>query len=385
MNQKASSPKKNILLIYGGQSAEHDVSKVSGGAIFSNLDRELYEVHAVGILPNTSSSPGAWKYLPVGEANNFLRETSGGRPLPLDEKWENVYLLPGTQPGTARLVGDNPARTENIDMIFPILHGPFGEDGRLQGLLEMYSLPFTGCGMYASALCMDKVVFKDYLAQNGFRQTEYFWLDARSWSRQPARLLEQAEFLAQDSGLFVKPARMGSSVGISRVPAFQPDTPEAFEKAWRLALDEAFQYDTKIVVEKNTSVRELEYAVLGNEAEVVAGPGEIRTDGEFYDFENKYGQESRASLILESDLPEGLREQGANLARDAYLSAGCQGFARVDLFLSPERGFMVNEINTLPGFTPVSMYPVLIQQTGRSYSQLLTEIIEAGFARDPHR
>jgi D-alanine-D-alanine ligase len=338
-------------LVFGGRSGEHDVSVVSARSVAAALDRERYEV-----VPMAIDRAGRWA---DPETSASVLAGSGDRP-------DEVRRFDGSTGLDQRLL------EPSMGVVFPVLHGPYGEDGTIQGLLEMLDLPYVGSGVAASAVCMDKGLAKRLLVQVGLPTPPWTELTAGDWSKE--RETARAQCLELGLPLFVKPARLGSSVGISKVS-------EA--SALEAAVAKALELDTKVVVERGVDAREIEVSVLGNDRPRASLPGEVVPGHEFYDYEDKYLDdvcELRAPAPLEPEQVERARE----LAVAAFSTLGCEGMARVDLFLERTGGaFLVNEVNTIPGFTSISMYPRLWNVSGLSYERLLDELVD--LALDRHR
>lgn len=332
-----------IGLLYGGRSGEHEVSVQSAASIWQAIDRNRYNV-----IPLAISKLGRW--------------TRGLSPL-------EVLSGGGTVPETSG--SDNPMTVlSDIDIVFPVLHGPFGEDGTIQGLLETLGKPYVGAGVLASAIGMDKAMMKTVFAYHGFPQTPWLVFSRQYCRQQPASVLRSVE---QNLGFpcFVKPANMGSSVGISKVRI-----PEELPAALSLAA----QFDRKIVVEAFVDAREIECSVLGNEEPQASVPGEIVPAAEFYDYQAKYVSESK--LLIPAPIAPKLVAEVQQLAIAAFKAIDCSGLARVDFFLRKSDGrLIINEINTMPGFTRISMYPKLWEASGLSYPRLLNELITLAVER----
>jgi D-alanine-D-alanine ligase len=309
-----------LVLLYGGQSAEHDVSCVSAGSLLAAVDRERYDVTTVRI-----DKDGTWE---------------GGDPFTV---------------------------LEAADIVFPLLHGPMGEDGTVQGLLEVVGVPYVGCGVLSSALAMDKIVAKQVLAAAGLPQVAGTALRIGTASPPPAELPWPR---------FVKPANMGSSVGVSKVRD---------ERELAAALEHAFTYDEWVLVEEGVVAREVECAVLGGLHPEGTHLGEIVPKAEFYDYEDKYSG-SGADLFVPADLPESVHDEAKALAVRAFQALRCDGLARVDFFYEAGgRGLLVNEVNTMPGFTPFSMYPQLWAHEGLPYPRLVDRLVDLALERHARR
>ncbi len=351
-----------IVVLFGGQSAEHEVSCISAYHVLRAVDPERYAIDAIGITRDGDwvRADGALAALRAG-AEALPAATSGIEAL--EATGTAVEPLPAVLPSTQ---DDLPV------VVLPLLHGPHGEDGTVQGMLELAGIPFVGSGVLASALCMDKLKAKDVLAAHGFPQAR--WIGAR------ADQLDDLAGRVVEAGLpyplFVKPANLGSSVGVVKVA-----TPAELPAAAQTAAD----YDEWIVVEEGISGRELEIAVLGNETPRASVPGEIVPGREFYDYEDKYlGGE--ADLRVPAILPDGVAEEMARLAVEAFATLRCDGLARVDFFYEEEgRGLLLNEVNTIPGFTPISMYPKLWAASGLPYDALVDELVRLAVERHDRR
>ncbi len=343
-----------LLVLFGGQSAEHDVSRVTASHVLRAVDPERYDVTPVAI-----GRDGRWMLAEAARA--ALAEGPGALPDALEVAGPDVDPMPV-------LAAAGPV------VALPLLHGPFGEDGTVQGLLELAGVPYVGAGVLASALAMDKAKAKEVFAFNGIPQAR--WLTWRA-DELPADL---ADRIGADLGYpcFVKPANMGSSVGVSKVHG--PGELAA-------AVDLALSYDEWIVVEEAVVGREIELAVLGNLDPQVSVPGEIIPGAEFYDYEDKY-HDGRAELVIPAALDEAVAEQFRRLAIAAFRACRAEGMARVDFFYEetgPARGPLLNEVNTIPGFTPISMYPKLWQASGVGYGELIDRLIGLAIERSERR
>jgi D-alanine-D-alanine ligase len=349
-----------LVVIFGGQSAEHEVSLVTASHVLAATDQLRYDIQPVGITRD-----GQWVL--AEDAARALAKGPDALPDALDASGPTTEPLPA-------LVGDGPA---DRVVVFPLLHGPLGEDGTVQGLLELAGVPYVGCGVLSSALAMDKAMTKQVLAHNGIPQARYLSLrdadvdgdDARATT--VGRLEDQLGY-----PMFVKPANMGSSVGVTKVH----DRDEL-----AAGLDLALDYDEWLVVEEAIVGREIECGVLGNLEPRASLPGEIVPGAEFYDYADKY-ESGTAELIIPAELPPGVTDELRDLAVAAFRALRCEGMARVDFFYEPDgRGLLVNEINTIPGFTPISMYPKMWEATGVSYPELIDELIRLAIERYDRR
>lgn len=362
-----------VGIFAGGRSAEHEVSVSSADSVLRAIDRERFEPYLVYI-----DREGRW-HLPAG-------------PAPILDQRPLAELLGAATPAeqTSRLrqrmdlpvpIGDERdelapravlrSLAEAIDVAFLVLHGPFGEDGTLQGFLEMARVPYTGAGVMASAVAMDKVVFKDLMRGQGLPVVEYTWFRRGAWRQAPERVLREVAERIGDRSL-VKPARLGSSVGMSLVHG--PDELPA-------ALDEAFRYDSKVIVEAYVpNARELECGVLGNDDPIVFEPGEVVSHHEWYDYEAKYVP-GLADVLPRAAVTPALAAEVKELALAAYRAVDCAGLARVD-FLAPPGAVYLSEMNTLPGFTATSMYPKQAELAGLAFPDLIGRLIELGLEAD---
>lgn len=367
----AANRKPRVALVFGGRSSEHAISCVTAGSVLQAIDREKYDVVPIGI-----ATDGRW-VLESGEPERL--QITGPDKLPsVDGERATVTLAPDrsstelvvTEPSTPpRTLGD-------VDVVFPLLHGPWGEDGTIQGMLEMAGVRYVGAGVLASAVGMDKAYMKIVLAAAGLPVLPSVTITAREWERDPQGCRERAGALGYP--LFVKPARGGSSIGISKAH----DASELDD-----CLAEAHRHDPKALVEVSAEgAREVECGVLQSLAgdPETTMPAEIRIGGEheFYDFEAKYLPEEHTELDIPADLPEGVAAELRDLAARAFEAVGCEGLARVDFFVMPDGSQVVNEINTMPGFTPTSMYPRMWEASGVSYPELVDRLIALALQRD---
>jgi len=346
-----------LLLLCGGRSGEHEISLLSAASVYAALDRRRFEVLVVGI----TREEGLWLLLSSPE--DTFREglkASSGQPVVLGRDRDGPLLL--------SLDG---SWSERVEVAFPLLHGPNGEDGTLQGLLEMSGLPYVGCGVLSSALSMDKGMAKDVLVRHGLPVAPYLVFRSREWEEDPEGISTRVE-VELGYPVFVKPCNLGSSVGISRAG----DREELGRAVAGAAL-----YDRRIIVERAIQAREIEVSVLGNELPLTSVPGEVVPRREFYDYVAKYRDPSTGLLIPAPLTPEEA-ERARELARAAYQALDCAGMARVDLFLDRESGNLyINELNTIPGFTAVSMYPKLWEASGLPYPELLSRLVELALER----
>ena len=346
---------RTLVLVYGGRSAEHDVSCVSARAVLAAATEAGFAVQPVAV-----GRDGVWRR-PAG-----LDPAAGALPDALPTDGEVVaasVALGGAVPGV-----DDPG--SDLPVVFPLVHGPLGEDGTLAGLCELVDVPYVGCGVLASAVCMDKAMAKRVAADAGLPQARAIALH-RTDPVDPAALLAEL-----GTPVFVKPANMGSSVGVSRAA-------DADGVAAAIAL--ARTYDEWVVVEEAVVGREIECAVLGATGSARASlPGEIAAGAEFYDYEDKYVH-GVARTDVPADLDAATTAEVQRLAVAAFEALRCEGMARVDFFLTPERGLLLNEINTVPGFTPISMYPAMWEASGLPMPALVSELVRLAVDRHAHR
>lgn len=346
---------KNVLVLFGGESSEHEVSEISAQNVLKALNKEKYNPITVGITKD-----GKW-YLYEGAVENIIN--CGWEK----EAVKEAVISPSkAHRGITVLNTDGTYEKKNIDICFPVLHGKNGEDGTVQGLLELAGIPYVGCRTLSSAMCMDKIVTKILLEKNNIPQTPYVFLKKEDYVKEREFLEELIKPIGFPA--FVKPANAGSSVGASKAK-----DAEELEKSIELA----FIHDDKVLIEKNVKCREIEVAVLGNEKPVTAGPGEILSDCEFYDYDTKYISNQSVSYGIPAEITEEEREKIKDYAVRAYKALDCRGLSRIDFFIDRESGeIYLNEINTLPGFTGISMYPMLFIKGGVAYSELVDMLLE---------
>ncbi len=331
--------KINVGLIFGGQSEEHEISIMTAREIVKAIDKNKYEISLFGIDRN-----GYWET--IDEIEDDLKT------LKFDDKNNKI-------PGLIMEKLQN-----GIDIVFPLLHGPYGEDGKIQGLFDMLGIPFAGCSLVASALCMDKDYTKKLLQRIGVPVTKSFTV-IRHQS-------VDFDMIEKELGypMFVKPVNLGSSIGISKVKNINE---------LKKGVKESFSYDNKIIIEEGINARELECAVLGNDTPKASVVGEIIPSHEFYDYEAKYFDGGKSKLIIPAEITEMQVKEIKEYAIKAYVELGCSGLSRIDFFLDKETGkIYLNEINTMPGFTPISMYPRLWKFEGVEYAALLDQLIQLG-------
>lgn len=340
--------KTKLGLIYGGKSAEHEVSLQTALAVIKAIDFNRYAVHPIFINKKGDWIQGEQLTGPVSsikELQEFANSKNGLLSL-----MEN--------------------KDESFDIVFPLLHGPNGEDGTVQGLLEVLEIPYVGNGVLASSAGMDKIVMKNVFAQAGLSQVKYASFVRSEWEKDKEKAYSEVEQLI-DYPIYVKPANLGSSVGISKCTDRQ-QLADAFV--------EAFQYDRRIIVEEGVVAREIEVAVLGNDDAKCSVAGEIVPKSDFYDYEAKYEDDS-TDLIIPAEITADQYEMLKEMALTAYKSLDCSGLVRADFFLTEDGVAYINEINTMPGFTPFSMFPLLWKNTGLDYPQLIERLIALAIER----
>lgn len=357
-----------VAVVFGGRSAEHAISCITAASVLAAIDRSAYDVVPVGI-----TTDGRWV---LGVDDPARLQISDGRLPAVDPSGAELVLSSygGNRELTILETGHHPRTFGEVDVVLPLLHGPYGEDGSIQGLLELSGVPYVGSGIFSSAACMDKHYMKVLLAGHGLPIGAYTVIRPGELARDPSAVRESVASLRYP--VFVKPARAGSSYGVSRVDA--PDDLGA-------AIARAEQFDPKIMVEAMVTGRELECGVLGSldgppEASVV---GEVVVTGNhtFYDFDVKYLAEADLQLAIPADVPADVHERVRELALETFTVLGCEGLARVDFFYTDTGAIVVNELNTMPGFTPRSMYPALWAASGVDYSSLVDRLLRLALAR----
>jgi D-alanine-D-alanine ligase len=357
--------KLRVLVLFGGRSAEHEISLLSARFVVEALDPERFEPLLVGI-----DKQGRWQ---LESRESLLGAGQGAAGVVLSSGLPEVSLPPRPPSNGALELAVELRSPVGVDVVFPVLHGPMGEDGTVQGLLELSGLPYVGAGVLGSAVGMDKDVMKRLLLQAGLPLLPYVTLRQGRYARARDAALAEASRLAFP--VFVKPANLGSSVGVSRVL-----TPEALGAA----VDHAFEFDGKVVIEQGLEhPREIECAVLGGESPIVSVPGEIIVDHPdgFYSYAAKYLDETGATTRIPAELDAAEIARAQELSLRTFEALECEGMARVDLFLSRQRELFVNEINTIPGFTQISMYPKLMQASGVPPRELVSRLIDDAVVR----
>ncbi len=334
--------KKRIVLIFGGRSAEHEISVISARSVFNALNKEKYEIVSIYI-----DKKGLWRLVSSPYAEREFNK-KGHLFLPWSSK-DEIF---------------------EADVYFPLLHGPYGEDGSIQGLFEMADVPYVGAGIMGSSLGMNKEKAKEILSFHGIPVVE--WLSFRDvdWKEKKGELIERCKVFSLP--IFVKPSNLGSSIGITKVKDYS-ELPSAIEKA--------FEWDRVVIVERGINAREIECSVLGNDKPIVSVPGEVIPYREFYDYKDKY-IEGKTKFVIPADVSEKEKEEFQSLAIRAFLALECFGMARVDFLMDKvTKKIFVNEINTIPGFTSISMYPKLWEASGIPYPQLIEKLIELSLER----
>lgn len=346
--------KLKVAIIFGGTNTEHEVSLVSAKGIIDNLDRSKYDILPIKITKEN-------KWISQKEIQASYQATIPEKIISAEASIDSI---------------DDVMEDNQIDVAFPVLHGPYGEDGTIQGMLELMRLPYVGCGVTASAVCMDKVIQKNVVESYGIKVPPYFWFTKGEWTENNEKILDRLfqKLGANPYPLFVKPVNQGSSIGVSKAHN---------QKELLDSIDLALTRDLKVIVEQGIqNVREIECAILGtNEQSEASVVGEIIPGNEFYDYEAKYlGDNSQA--IIPAKIDTSLSEQIRSTAKQAFKVLDCYGLSRVDFLLNDQTGeYYLNELNTLPGFTPISMYPKLWESSGLSYADLLDRLIELAISR----
>ena len=374
--------KKRVVFLYGGKADEHSISCISAAGVLSAVDESRFEIVRIAI-----TKQGEW--IVGGEdPRNFHMEEGELPVITKTAETRDVVLDPakGADGFLVREADGTLTSLGHIDAVFPVLHGPNGEDGTLQGLLEMMQVPYVGCGVLASAACMDKYYAKQLFKAAGINVAPGIALDARKFASDAANnfaayaneILAQVEAAKLEYPLFVKPSRAGSSFGVTKVES-------RYAKALADAVFEASKHDWRVLIEQGIDAREIECAVLAardGEEPQASWPGEVVLDkrqageDQFYDFDSKYMDSAASHVEVPADLPEETLQRVRKTALAAFKAADGRGLSRVDSFVTKDGRVILNEINTMPGFTPISMYPKAWEATGISYSGLITKLIE---------
>jgi len=352
--------KVRVGLVYGGRSGEHEVSLQTAFAVMKAFNYDKYAIKPFYIAPT-----GEWR---SGE------ELSA----PPEDVAELRLTGTGTSSGTnalmpifAGLSDEESGKSASVDVVFPLLHGTFGEDGTIQGMLEMANIPYVGAGVLASSVGMDKILMKKVFAHEGLPQCVYRYFNRTQWEKDPAFFIMEIE-VALGYPCFIKPANLGSSVGISKARN---------REELITAVDYALRFDRKVIVEEFVDAREIEVAVLGNDEPRASVPGEIAPSNDFYDYKAKY-IDGKSQMHIPAHIPAETAEKVRELALRAFQAIDGSGLSRVDFFLQKSDGALyINEVNTMPGFTPFSMYPLMWKESGVSYAELLDTLLDLAFAR----
>ncbi len=351
-----------LAILCGGQSAEHEVSLISATHVLAALQESPYIVQVIYI-----SQQGVWHLLKSG----ISLQGKTASELMDSHHSDVLVLLPG-HAKTPWALQETPDHPIAVDCVFPVLHGSKGEDGVMQGVLEMLGVPYVGCDVLSSAACMDKQVTKTLLVQAGLPTAN--WLVLERHTRTNFTYAQVKEKLGHP--FFVKPANCGSSVGISKVK-----NAEGFDEA----LEEAFAYDNKVIIETYIAGREIECSVLGNENAVASLPGEVIVHHEFYSYTAKYLDKTGSSVVSPADLPRHLIESLQKMAVLAFYALNCVGMVRVDFFITEQEDIYINELNTIPGFTPISLYPKNWVASGIAYADLMQDLVQLALAHHQQR
>ncbi|WP_409975396.1 D-alanine--D-alanine ligase [Bacillus sp. Bva_UNVM-123] len=345
--------KTKIGLLYGGKSAEHEVSMQTALAVIKALDLEKFDIFPIHISKNGQWNKGQQITGPVADVKQL--------------EFSNTNTLTSNVMAPALFKAEE---EHAFDVIFPLLHGPNGEDGTVQGMLELLNLPYVGNGVLASSAGMDKVIMKNIFAQAGLAQVKYVWFIHSEWDRAKEEAYEKVE---TEIGYpcFVKPANLGSSVGISKCNN---------RSELEAAFTEAFKFDRKIIIEEGVTAREIEVGVLGNDQPECSVVGEIVPKTDFYDYKAKY-QDGNTALIIPAEITEEEYNELKEMAIRAFKALDCSGLVRADFFLTRDGKLYMNEVNTMPGFTPFSMFPLLWKHTGVEYPQLIERLVNLAIER----
>ncbi|MFQ6671766.1 MAG: D-alanine--D-alanine ligase family protein [Candidatus Tectimicrobiota bacterium] len=359
-----AASKLRVAILFGGRSGEHEVSLASARSVIAALDPAKYDVVPIGITP-------AGRWFTSGDP---LEALASGEPPPLDE----LTFIPGDPVAKGLLTLGDSGQTSTtllVDVVFPVLHGPYGEDGTVQGLLDLAEIPYVGGGVTASAAGMDKAVMKACFAAAGLPLLPFREIKRKRWEADREAVLDEVE-ATFTYPIFAKPTNLGSSVGVSKAK----DRP-GLERA----MDVAAQYDRKVIVEQGIDARELECSVLGNDEPIASVVGEVIPAREFYDYEAKY-LPGGCELIIPAEVDEAVAETVKDYAIRAFLAVDCAGLGRVDMLMERATGQVyVNEINTIPGFTATSAYPKLFDAAGIGYGELIDRLIELALERHADR
>ena len=344
---------KKALILFGGVSSEHDISLISAKSVIENTPKDKYDIITVGITKD-----GRW-YLYTGDVENLPED----KWLCDESRLTPAVLSPDRADHGIIVLGEK-AKKIKVDVVFPVLHGKNGEDGAVQGLLQLAGIPFVGCDMVSSACCMDKVITNTLLDEAGIAQAKWLGLKEHEYKENGEEFIKKAEeYLGYP--IFVKPANAGSSVGVSKATD---------KDSLKKAIDKAFKEDTKLVLEEGITGKEIECAVLGNEEPIASLVGEIESCNDFYDYDAKYINEA-SKLYIPARIEQKISDEIRETAVRAYKALGCSGLARVDFFVREgDNKVLLNEPNTIPGFTSISMYPKMFQKSGVEYPELIDRL-----------
>ena len=344
---------KKALILFGGVSSEHDISLISAKSVIENTPKDKYDIITVGITKD-----GRW-YLYTGDVENLPED----KWLCDKDKLKPAVISPDRADHGIIVLGEKTEKIK-VDVVFPVLHGKNGEDGAVQGLLQLAGIPFVGCDMISSACCMDKVITNTLLDEAGIAQAKWLGLKEHEYKENGEEFIKKAEeYLGYP--IFVKPANAGSSVGVSKA---------ADKDSLKRAIAKAFKEDTKLVLEEGITGKEIECAVLGNEEPIASLVGEIESCNDFYDYDAKYINEA-SKLYIPARIEQKISDEIRETAVRAYKALGCSGLARVDFFVREgDNKVLLNEPNTIPGFTSISMYPKMFQKSGVEYPELIDRL-----------
>ena len=365
MNRVKKEKKLKVGILFGGKSGEHEVSFCSASSIIGAINLEKYEVMPIGI-----TKEGYWLSPEKSRQALLTGRVEGKETVCWESRTDkHQFIIVDHQDSNLSC-----SFLEKLDVIFPVLHGPYGEDGTIQGLLELMNIPYVGSGVTASSLAMDKELMKKIFLQEGLPQTRWLMVKRKRWKNEPESVLAEIE-KKMHYPLFVKPTNLGSSVGVSKVKK---------REGLAAALDKAALYDRKVLIEEGIeNIIEVECSVLGNDEPEVSVIGEIKPAGEYYDYDAKYMDEN-TQLIIPAGIPDKVVQQIQRISKLAFLAIDAAGFARVDFFVQKRKKsywIYLNEINTIPGFTRVSMYPKLWEKSGIGFSELIDKLIQLGLER----
>lgn len=348
--------KKNLLVLFGGISVEHDVSRLSVKNIITNIDTEKFNIHIIGI-----TKKGRWIYV------NNIDEIENNAWIYGDR---NAYILPDAEKSSIIILNDEKEEdTIKIDVCFPVLHGQNGEDGRIQGLLDLSGIPYVGCGVLSSAVCLDKISTKVFVNKLGVNQLEYITITDKQVDYDK---LDKEIIRTIGYPVFIKPSNGGSSVGVTKVK---------FKAELEAAIIEAQKCDTRILIEQAINAREIECAIFKSTTTVALGLGEILPDGDFYDYDAKYNKPS-SQTIVNPELSEEIAERIKKDAVKIFDGLNCESLSRVDFFVDKDNNeIYFNEINTMPGFTNISMYPMIAKEYGMNNKELINQLLFSAMKR----